>query len=200
MSSSLDEITKIISKLPGLGPRSAKRLIFFLIKNKETLIPELSNHLLKIKNELLNCDECGNIDTLNPCSICRDQNRDHKKICIVEDASDLIAIENSSAFKGKYFVLGGVLSAIDGVGPEDLKINKLIKKVISGSIEEIILATNSTVEGQITAQFIAEQFLDAKILITRLAQGMPQGGELDYIDQGTLSTAIKSRNKFNTSL
>tara|TARA_B100000989_G_C19485672_1_gene447325 strand:- start:62 stop:664 length:603 start_codon:yes stop_codon:yes gene_type:complete len=200
MSSSLDEITKIISKLPGLGPRSAKRLIFFLIKNKETLIPELSNHLLKIKNELLNCDECGNIDTLNPCSICRDQNRDNKKICIVEDASDLIAIENSSAFKGKYFVLGGVLSAIDGVGPEDLKINKLIKKVISGSIEEIILATNSTVEGQITAQFIAEQFLDAKILITRLAQGMPQGGELDYIDQGTLSTAIKSRNKFNTSL
>ncbi len=199
MSSSLDEITKIISKLPGLGPRSARRLIFFLIKNKDTLIPELSNHLSKIKNELMTCEECGNIDILNPCSICSNPDRDKKKICIVEDVSDLMAIEKSAAFYGKYFVLGGVLSAIDGVGPEDLNIKKLIKKVSAHNIEEIILATNSTIEGQITAQYIAEQFSNNEILITRLAQGMPQGGELDYIDETTLSTAIKSRNKFMTN-
>ncbi len=200
MSSSLDEITKIISKLPGLGPRSARRLIFFLIKNKDTLIPELSHHLSKIKNELMTCEECGNIDILNPCSICSNPNRDKKKICIVEDVSDLMAIEKSAAFYGKYFVLGGVLSAIDGVGPEDLNIKKLIKKVSAHNIEEIILATNSTIEGQITAQYIAEQFSNNEILITRLAQGMPQGGELDYIDETTLSTAIRSRNKFMTNL
>tara|TARA_X000000950_G_scaffold123375_1_gene154631 strand:- start:37602 stop:38204 length:603 start_codon:yes stop_codon:yes gene_type:complete len=199
MSSSLDEITKIISKLPGLGPRSARRLIFFLIKNKDTLIPELSYHLSKIKNELMTCEECGNIDILNPCSICSNPDRDKKKICIVEDVSDLMAIEKSAAFYGKYFVLGGVLSAIDGVGPEDLNIKKLIKKVSAHNIEEIILATNSTIEGQITAQYIAEQFSNNEILITRLAQGMPQGGELDYIDETTLSTAIKSRNKFMTN-
>ncbi|MAH78531.1 MAG: recombination protein RecR [Rickettsiales bacterium TMED254] len=196
MSSSLEELINIFEKLPGLGPRSARRLVFYLLKNKEKVIPQLSNTLSKVKEELMDCSDCGNVDIQSPCNICSDIKRITNKICVVESIADLWAIERSKSFNGKYHVLGGFLSAIDGIGPEQLNIKGLIEKCNKNLVEEIILATNATVEGQLTAQFIAEQFIGKNILITRLAQGMPLGSELDYIDQGTLSTAFNSRNDF----
>tara|TARA_Y100000991_G_scaffold65615_1_gene49073 strand:- start:494 stop:1087 length:594 start_codon:yes stop_codon:yes gene_type:complete len=196
MSSSLEELINIFEKLPGLGPRSARRLVFYLLRNKEKIIPQLSNTLSKVKEELMDCSDCGNVDIQNPCNICSDVKRITNKICVVESIADLWAIERSKSFNGKYHVLGGFLSAIDGIGPEQLNIKDLIEKCNKNLVEEIILATNATVEGQLTAQFIAEQFIGTNILITRLAQGMPLGSELDYIDQGTLSTAFNSRNDF----
>lgn len=194
--SSLEELTSIFSKLPGLGPRSARRLVFYLLKNKQNLISEISNSLLKIKEDLTLCSICGNIDSEDPCKICSDESRVKIKICVVEEVSDLWAIEKSESFNGLYHVLGGVLSAIDGIGPDELNINSLVERSKSLKLEEIILATNVTAEGQITAQFIADKFVNDKILITRLAQGLPLGSELDYIDEGTLSTAIRARNTF----
>ena len=196
MSSSLEELINIFEKLPGLGPRSARRLVFYLLRNKEKIIPQLSNTLSKVKEELMDCSDCGNVDIQNPCNICSDVKRITNKICVVESIADLWAIERSKSFNGKYHVLGGFLSAIDGIGPEQLNIKGLIEKCNKNLVEEIILATNATVEGQLTAQFIAEQFIGTNILVTRLAQGMPLGSELDYIDQGTLSTAFNSRNDF----
>tara|TARA_Y100000992_G_C21191803_1_gene455941 strand:- start:393 stop:986 length:594 start_codon:yes stop_codon:yes gene_type:complete len=196
MSSSLEELINIFEKLPGLGPRSARRLVFYLLRNKEKIIPQLSNTLSKVKEELMDCSDCGNVDIQNPCNICSDVKRITNKICVVESIADLWAIERSKSFNGKYHVLGGFLSAIDGIGPEQLNIKDLIEKCNKNLVEEIILATNATVEGQLTAQFIAEQFIGTNILVTRLAQGMPLGSELDYIDQGTLSTAFNSRNDF----
>ena len=196
MSSSLEDLVQLFSKLPGLGPRSARRAVFYILKNKEKLIPRLSNSLLSLKEELKDCTRCGNIDIINPCNICNNYKRLKTKICVVEEVSDLWAIEKSNSFNGQYHVLGGVLSAIDGIGPEQLNITSLIKKSKDDNVDELILATNATVEGQLTAQFIAEQFSDTKILVTRLAQGLPLGSELDYIDEGTLNTAFNSRNRF----
>ena len=196
MSSSLEDLVQLFSKLPGLGPRSARRAVFYILKNKEKLIPRLSNSLLSLKEELKDCTRCGNIDIINPCNICNNYKRLKTKICVVEEVSDLWAIEKSNSFNGQYHVLGGVLSAIDGIGPEQLNITSLIKKSKDDNVDELIIATNATVEGQLTAQFIAEQFSDTKILVTRLAQGLPLGSELDYIDEGTLNTAFNSRNRF----
>ncbi|MAJ02303.1 MAG: recombination protein RecR [Rickettsiales bacterium] len=196
MSSSLEDMVQLFSKLPGLGPRSARRAVFYILKNKEKLIPRLSTSLLSLKEELKDCARCGNIDIINPCNICNNYKRLKTKICVVEEVSDLWAIEKSNSFNGQYHVLGGVLSAIDGIGPEQLNITSLIKKSKDDNVDELILATNATVEGQLTAQFIAEQFSDTKILVTRLAQGLPLGSELDYIDEGTLNTAFNSRNRF----
>ena len=189
-------MVQLFSKLPGLGPRSARRAVFYILKNKEKLIPRLSTSLLSLKEELKDCARCGNIDIINPCNICNSYKRLKTKICVVEEVSDLWAIEKSNSFNGQYHVLGGVLSAIDGIGPEQLNITSLIKKSKDDNVDELILATNATVEGQLTAQFIAEQFSDTKILVTRLAQGLPLGSELDYIDEGTLNTAFNSRNRF----
>lgn len=196
MSSSLEDLVQLFSKLPGLGPRSARRAVFHILKNKEKLIPRLSNSLLSLKEELKDCTRCGNIDIIDPCNICNNYKRLKTKICVVEEVSDLWAIEKSNSFNGQYHVLGGVLSAIDGIGPEQLNITSLIKKSKDDNVDELIIATNATVEGQLTAQFIAEQFSDTKILVTRLAQGLPLGSELDYIDEGTLNTAFNSRNRF----
>ena len=196
MSSSLEDMVQLFSKLPGLGPRSARRAVFYILKNKEKLIPRLSTSLLSLKEELKDCARCGNIDIINPCNICNNYKRLKTKICVVEEVSDLWAIEKSNSFNGQYHVLGGVLSAIDGIGPEQLNITSLIKKSKDDNVDELIIATNATVEGQLTAQFIAEQFSDTKILVTRLAQGLPLGSELDYIDEGTLNTAFNSRNRF----
>ena len=196
MSSSLEDLVQLFSKLPGLGPRSARRAVFHILKNKEKLIPRLSNSLLSLKEELKDCTRCGNIDIIDPCNICNNYKRLKTKICVVEEVSDLWAIEKSNSFNGQYHVLGGVLSAIDGIGPDQLNITSLIKKSKDDNVDELILATNATVEGQLTAQFIAEQFSDTKILVTRLAQGLPLGSELDYIDEGTLNTAFNSRNRF----
>ena len=196
MSSSLEDLVQLFSKLPGLGPRSARRAVFHILKNKEKLIPRLSNSLLSLKEELKDCTRCGNIDIIDPCNICNNYKRLKTKICVVEEVSDLWAIEKSNSFNGQYHVLGGVLSAIDGIGPEQLNITSLITKSKDDNVDELIIATNATVEGQLTAQFIAEQFSDTKILVTRLAQGLPLGSELDYIDEGTLNTAFNSRNRF----
>ncbi len=196
MSSSLEDLVKLFSKFPGLGPRSARRAVFYILKNKNKIIPKLSNSLLSLNEELKDCVNCGNIDIIDPCNICNNYKRLKTKICVVEEVSDLWAIEKSNSFNGQYHVLGGVLSAIDGIGPEQLNISSLLQKSKENNIDELILATNATVEGQLTAQFIAEQFSNTKILITRLAQGLPLGSELDYIDEGTLNTAFNSRNKF----
>ena len=196
MSSSLEDLIFFFSRLPGLGPKSSKRLVLYLLKNKDTLLNQSLNLMKAVKDELSECLECGNIDVKNPCHVCCDSKRNKKKICVVEDISDLWAIEKTKTFKGIYHVLGGVLSAVDGIGPDDLNIDKLIHRCELNVVEEIILATNATVEGQLTAQFIADRFSNSNIFVSRLAHGIPIGGELDYIDEGTLSTAFKSRNKF----
>ena len=193
--SSLGELINIFSKLPSLGPRSARRIVLYLLKNKEKIIPTLMTTIENVKSELSYCHLCGNVDVINPCNICADEKRKNGKLCIVEDIGDLWAIEKSKAFNGTYHVLGGVLSAMDGVGPEQLNIVSLLKRLESGSIKEVIIATNATTEGQITGQYIADECAKFKILITRLAQPNPIGGELDLLDYNTMSTAFSSRSE-----
>ena len=193
--SSLGELINIFSKLPSLGPRSARRIVLYLLKNKEKIIPSLVTTIENVKSELSYCNLCGNVDVINPCNICADDKRKNGKLCIVEDIGDLWAIEKSKAFKGIYHVLGGVLSAMDGVGPEQLNIVSLLKRLESGSVNEVIIATNATTEGQITGQYIADECSKFQILITRLAQGIPIGGELDLLDYNTMSTAFTSRSE-----
>ena len=193
--SSLGELINIFSKLPSLGPRSARRIVLYLLKNKEKIIPTLMTTIENVKSELSYCHLCGNVDVINPCNICADDKRKNGKLCIVEDIGDLWAIEKSKAFNGTYHVLGGVLSAMDGVGPEQLNIVSLLKRLESGSIKEVIIATNATTEGQITGQYIADECSKFQILITRLAQGIPIGGELDLLDYNTMSTAFTSRSE-----
>ena len=193
--SSLGELINIFSKLPSLGPRSARRIVLYLLKNKEKIIPTLITTIENVKSELSYCHLCGNVDVINPCNICADDKRKNGKLCIVEDIGDLWAIEKSKAFNGTYHVLGGVLSAMDGVGPDQLNIVSLIKRLKSGSFKEVIIATNATTEGQITGQYIADECSKFQILITRLAQGIPIGGELDLLDYNTMSTAFTSRSE-----
>ena len=193
--SSLGELINIFSKLPSLGPRSARRIVLYLLKNKEKIIPTLITTIENVKSELSYCHLCGNVDVINPCNICSDDKRINGKLCIVEDIGDLWAIEKSKAFNGTYHVLGGVLSAMDGVGPDQLNIVSLLKRLESGSVKEVIIATNATTEGQITGQYIADECSKFQILITRLAQGIPIGGELDLLDYNTMSTAFTSRSE-----
>ena len=193
--SSLGELINIFSKLPSLGPRSARRIVLYILKNKEKIIPSLMTTIENVKSELSYCHLCGNVDVINPCSICANDKRKNGKVCIVEDIGDLWAIEKSKAFNGTYHVLGGVLSAMDGVGPDQLNIVSLLKRLESGSVKEVIIATNATTEGQITGQYIADECSKFQILITRLAQGIPIGGELDLLDYNTMSTAFTSRSE-----
>ncbi len=193
--SSLGELINIFSKLPSLGPRSARRIVLYLLKNKEKIIPSLMTTIENVKSELSYCHLCGNVDVINPCNICANDKRKNGKLCIVEDIGDLWAIEKSKAFNGTYHVLGGVLSAMDGVGPDQLNIVSLLKRLESGSVKEVIIATNATTEGQITGQYIADECSKFQILITRLAQGIPIGGELDLLDYNTMSTAFTSRSE-----
>ncbi len=195
MSSSLGELIDLFSKLPSLGPRSARRIVLHLLKNKEKLIPSILSSLDSLKSSLRFCGVCGNVDSNSPCSICSSKNRKKEKVCVVEEIGDLWAIEKSKAYDGHYHVLGGTLSAIDGIGPEELNLSSLHKRIKDDQVTEIILATNATVEGQITAQYIADTFEKKKVLITRLAQGMPIGGELDTIDYNTLFAAFNSRSE-----
>ncbi len=191
--SSLGELINLFSKLPSLGPRSARRIVLYLLKNKKDFVPSLISTMEKVKSELSFCQHCGNIDLINPCNICKNEKRKNGKICIVEDIGDLWAIEKSKAYDGMYHVLGGVLSAMDGVGPEQLNLVSLIKRLQVGDIQEVIIATNATTEGQITGQYIADECSKFKVLITKLAQGIPIGGELDLLDYNTMSTAFTSR-------
>ena len=190
-------LINLISKIPGLGPRSARRSVLRLIKNPEELMLPLANKLIEVAQKVKICEICGNLDIDKICSICMDQDRDLSKICVVEDISDLWALERSGSYKGRYHVLGGVLSAIDGVNPEDLNIKKLIKNIKSNDIKEVILATSATLAGQTTSYYISDLLKNTTVTISRLAQGIPIGGELDYLDDGTIGTALTSRNIIN---
>ena len=189
----LDELIYLFSKLPGIGPKSASRLVLFLLKNKEKLMFPLSRSLLTSGKSLKKCPVCGNIGVKFPDKICSDPRRNKSIICVVEDISDLWALENTGTFKGLYHVLGGNLSALDGIGPEDLMIKELIERVKANSIKEVILALNSTVNSQTTLHFIIEQLKGSNVPITQIAQGMPFGAELNYLDEGTIATAMKAR-------
>ena len=191
----LDSLMRQFSKLPGLGTRSARRAVLHLLKNKETLMPSLIQTLNEVYENIKICPVCGNLDTQTPCSLCRDEKRDSKTVCVVRDVSDLWALERSGAFKGVYHVLGGLLSALDGIGPEELKIRSLIDKIEQGGVQEVILALPSTVEGQTTAHYLSDRLADLNVKVSALSRGVPVGGELDYLDDGTLQMALKSRRE-----
>ena len=189
--SELDTLIQLLAKLPGLGPRSARRAALHLIKRRESLMTPLAMALAQAADTIRPCPVCGNLDTVEPCAICRDPQRDGAAICVVEDLADLWALERTGAFRGRYHVLGGTLSALDGVGPEDLTIDRLVARVKPG--QELILALNATVEGQTTAHYIADRLAATGVKLSRLAQGVPIGGELDYLDDGTLTAALNAR-------
>ena len=189
----LDSLMRQFSKLPGLGTRSARRAVLHLLKNKETLMPSLIQTLNEVYENIKICPVCGNLDTQTPCSLCRDEKRDSKTVCVVRDVSDLWALERSNAFKGKYHVLGGLLSALDGITPQDLGIDKLEKRLIADEVGELIFALPATMEGQTTALYIAEKIKPLGVKASSLAQGIPLGGELDSLDDGTIQTALSGR-------
>jgi recombination protein RecR len=189
--SELDTLIQLLAKLPGLGPRSARRAALHLIKRREALMAPLAMALARAADAINPCPVCGNLDTIEPCAICRDPERDDTAICVVEDLADLWALERTGAFRGRYHVLGGTLSALDGVGPEDLTIDRLVARVKPG--QELILALSATVEGQTTAHYLADRLAGREIRLSRLAQGVPIGGELDYLDDGTLTAALNAR-------
>ncbi|MEL6475209.1 MAG: recombination mediator RecR [Pseudomonadota bacterium] len=184
---------ELIAKLPGLGPRSARRVALHLLKRKDGLLTPLAEALAEAADKIEACHTCGNFDTLQPCAVCQASGRDDTVLCVVEDVPDLWALERAGAFRGRYHVLGGVLSALDGIGPDDLNIAPLVDRVSGGGFSEVILALNATVDGQTTAHYIAECLEPTGITVTRLAHGVPVGGELDHLDDGTLSTALRSR-------
>lgn len=195
-SNELDQLIILLGKIPGLGPRSARRAALQLIKKKDGLMRPLSNALASVANNVHPCSDCGNLDIQDPCHICENTKRDRTTICVIEDVSDLWALERAATYKGLYHVLGGTLSALDGIGPDDLNIATLIERVSGSNIKEVIIATNATVDGQTTAHYITEQIKQFNITISRLAHGVPMGGELDYLDDGTLTTALNSRRPF----
>jgi recombination protein RecR len=189
----LDTLIHLLSKLPGLGQRSARRAVLHLFKNKESLMLPLAKALLEAAEKVKICETCGNLDLANPCHICTDAKRDATSLCVVEEVADVWALERGSIYKGRYHVLGGVLSAMDGVGPDNLNIAALMRRVQEGGIAEIILATNATMDGQTTAHYVADRLQPLGVKVSRLAHGIPVGGELDYLDEGTLSAALKAR-------
>lgn len=192
-ASATQRLISELSRLPGVGPRSARRLALHLLRQKNTRIPALTSALETALAEVKNCSTCFSIDDTDPCTICADGERDASHICVVEDVADVWAMERSGAFRGRYHVLGGTLSAIDQRGPEALAIEPLLKRIAGGEVKEIILALSSTVGGQTTAHYVAERAVGFNVRITRLAQGIPMGGELDYLDDGTLSAALSAR-------
>ena len=191
--SEIEGLIQVLSKLPGLGPRSARRAVLHLLKKKESLLRPLADALVRAGDAVHECERCGNLDTTQPCRFCTDPRRDDSLICVVEDVADLWALERVIDYKGRFHVLGGVLSALDGVGPEDLRIASLVTRARLDTTREVILATGATVDGQTTAHYVADRLADCDVFITRLAHGVPVGGELDYLDEGTLNTALKAR-------
>ena len=189
----IEKLIKLVSKLPSLGTRSARRITLQLLKKRDTLLLPLIQSLTEVAENIKTCEICGNYDTQNPCSICASELRDDNVICVVQDVADLWAMERVSFFKGKYHVLGGVLSALDGVTAEDLNIESLEKRLATGGVTELILALPATVDGQITSHYLVSRFKEYNLKITTLAQGIPMGGELDYMDEGTIQLALNSR-------
>jgi recombination protein RecR len=192
----IERLIQLLAKLPGLGPRSARRAALHLIKKKEQLLAPLQVAIGDTLEKVGICSACGNIDSIDPCTVCRDPRRDQSIICVVEEVGDLWALERAAAYKGQYHVLGGTLSAIDGIGPEDLNLPRLIARVAQENIAEVLLAMNATVDGQTTAHYITDQLDGLDVKVSRLAHGVPVGGELDYLDEGTLAAAIKARRPF----
>ena len=191
----IEQLVKIISKLPSLGTRSARRIVLHLLKKRETLIPQLISALEDVEKNIKVCEVCGNYDTESPCSICSSTARESNILCIVQDISDLWALERGGLYKGKYHVLGGVLSAIDGITPDDLNIAGLLSRIAKEEISEIILALPATVDGQITMHYISSLLKDKNLKISTLAQGIPVGAELDYMDDGTIKLALDMRKE-----
>lgn len=191
----LEILIDLLSKLPGLGKRSSRRAVLHMIEKKEILLDPIALALEKVSLNIKKCDSCGNISTMEKCNICLDPDRDVTKLCIIAEVSDLWAMERAKTFNGRYYILGGLLSAINGLGPKELFLPKLFEKICKEGVEEVILALNATIDGQTTAYYIADQLSEKKIEITSLAYGVPIGGELDYLDEGTLSIAFQSRKK-----
>jgi recombination protein RecR len=192
-SREIEALSQALARLPGLGPRSARRAVLHLVKKRETALQPLLTALANVADKLSTCSICGNVDTSDPCSICKDPRRDEKMLCVVEEVADLWALDRSRLFPGRYHVLGGRLSALEGVRPEDLSIDQLVRRVSGGGIDEVVLAMNATLEGQTTAHYMAERLEGFPIRLSQLAHGLPVGGELDYLDEGTLAQALRAR-------
>jgi recombination protein RecR len=192
-SHQIEVLTQALARLPGLGPRSARRAVLHLMKKREAALEPLLVALQAVSETLSTCSTCGNVDTSDPCTICRDPRRDDKMLCVVEEVADLWALDRSRLFPGRYHVLGGRLSALDGVRPEDLTLDALLRRLSAGGIDEVVLAMNATLEGQTTAHYLAERLENFPLRITQLAHGLPVGGELDYLDEGTLAQALRAR-------
>ena len=192
-SPEIEALTQALARLPGLGPRSARRAVLHLLKKREAAMTPLLRALERVNERLAVCSNCGNVDTTDPCSICADGRRDSRLLCVVEEVSDLWALDRSRLFPGRFHVLGGRLSALEGVRPEDLTIDRLIGRVSEGGIDEVVLAMNATLEGQTTAHYLAERLESFPVRLTQLAHGLPVGGELDYLDEGTLAQALRAR-------
>ena len=192
-SQEIENLVQALAKLPGLGPRSARRAVLHLLKRPEATMKPILAAMEMVDQNLVTCSICGNVDTQDPCQICSDPRRDDKALCVVEEVSDLWALDKSRLFPGKFHVLGGKLSALDGVRPEDIAIDKLIARVEAGGIDEVVLAMNATLEGQATSHYIAERLEQFPIRLSQLSHGIPVGGELDYLDEGTLAQALRSR-------
>ena len=192
----IERLIQLLAKLPGLGPRSARRAALHLIRKREELLGPLANAMQVAKDRILTCTACGNVDTRDPCTVCADPRRDPAMLVVVETVADLWALERAAALRARYHVLGGTLSPLDGVGPRDINLDTLVTRVSEGEIREIILAVNATVDGQTTAHYITDILSHLDVKITRLAHGVPVGGELDYLDEGTLSAAIRQRTDF----
>ncbi|UIJ71409.1 recombination mediator RecR [Aurantimonas sp. HBX-1] len=189
----IERLIQLLAKLPGLGPRSARRAALHLVKRREQLLSPLAAAMAEARDKVTICSVCGNIDTFDPCTVCTDHSRDQTTVIVVEDVSDLWALERARALNAAYHVLGGVLSPLEGVGPDDLTIRQLVERVHRGGIRELVLAVNATVEGQTTAHYLMDQLEGLDVKVTRLAHGVPVGGELDYLDEGTLAAAMRSR-------
>ena len=196
-SPEIDALTQALSRLPGLGPRSARRAVLHLLQRRDTALVPLLRALESVQERMVHCAICGNVDTVDPCSVCSDPRRDARALCVVEDVADLWALDKSRLFPGRFHVLGGRLSALDGVRPEDISIAALVQRVAAGGIDEVVLAMNATLEGQTTAHYIAERLEAYPVRLTQLAHGVPVGGELDYLDEGTLAQALRARRPIN---
>jgi recombination protein RecR len=192
----IERLIQLLARLPGLGPRSARRAALHLMKRRESLLEPLARATAEAAAAVTVCSVCGNVDTREPCSVCSNPNRDDATLVVVEDVGDLWALERAAATRGRYHVLGGTLSPLDGIGPEDLNIAALSARARNGAVSEVVLAMNATVEGQTTAHYITDQLAGSGVKITRLAHGVPVGGELDYLDDGTLAAAMRSRAPF----
>ncbi|WP_339049019.1 recombination mediator RecR [Candidatus Mesenet endosymbiont of Phosphuga atrata] len=195
----IKNLIEMFSKLPNLGPASSRRLILHLIRNKEKIMLPLAHSIRELAEQVIECEICGNLETKSPCSICLDQRRNTKLLCVVEDLGDLWAFEKGKIYSGLYHILGGTLSAINGIGPKELNLQKIISRVKESSVEEVIIATNSTLDGQVTAHYIVDLLKGLNVKVSRLACGIPIGGEIDYLDEGTLNAALCSRQEINSA-